>query len=195
MKENYKFINLFQTFILESKLNLRLETLLEYVYNIYKTDNNGIKKSNFGGWQSNFLNLSNSILEPFLNEISKNSKILLKNYSLDNRNYRIESMWANINKYKDSNHLHHHSGSVISGVFYLKTHKDCGSIVFKHPSEIINFCWKKDEYKEYNQTNGFFYEFQPEDNVLLLFPSWLYHYVNLNLNKEVERVSISFNIV
>jgi len=195
MKNNHEFIKLFETFVLFNKLNLDLEKYLKYIYDIYKIDNNGRKISNFGGWQSNFLNLSDSILEPFLNEISKNSKILLENYSLNNRNYKIESMWANINKYKDSNHVHHHSGSVISGVFYLKTNKDCGSIVFKHPSEIINFCWRRDDYKEYNQTNGFFYEFQPEDNALLLFPSWLNHYVNPNLNKEVDRVSISFNIV
>lgn len=192
---NYKLEEIFKTYILFDKINLNLNLLLEKVYNNYKQDTEGKKVSNFGGWQSNNFNLSDPDLQEFLNEVITRSKILLKHYSLNNRNYRIISMWANINKYKDSNHLHHHSGSVISGVFYLKTNKDCGSIVFKHPSEIINFCWKRDDYKEYNQTNGFFYEFQPEDNALLLFPSWLNHYVNPNLNKEVDRVSISFNIV
>ena len=39
---------------------------------------------------------------------------------------------------------------------------------------------------------SYFNSFEIEENVLLLFPSWLKHYVNPNLSNE-DRISLSFN--
>jgi uncharacterized protein (TIGR02466 family) len=46
----------------------------------------------------------------------------------------------------------------------------------------------------YNHYNSSIWKIEPEENICILFPSYLKHYVEPNLNKK-ERVSISFNYV
>ena len=76
--------------------------------------------------------------------------------------------------------------SYYSGVYYVRTSKDCGEIILEHPAlDLLHhypnggkdaLCWMKAIEKR-----------------LYIFPSWLKHYVSPNLNKDQERISISFN--
>ena len=50
------------------------------------------------------------------------------------------------------------------------------------------------EPEEYNQYNTSLVKAPAIENTLYLFPSWLMHYVESNMNKTEERISISFNI-
>ena len=52
---------------------------------------------------------------------------------------------------------------------------------------------KKEYVKEYNPLNSNIWWYTPQDNVLILFPSWLKHQVETNQSEE-DRISISFNI-
>ena len=45
-----------------------------------------------------------------------------------------------------------------------------------------------------NRLNSAEYLMYPEPGDLVIFPSWLKHYVEPNLNKDIERISISFNV-
>ena len=47
--------------------------------------------------------------------------------------------------------------------------------------------------KNFNSYNSHCWEFIPEENVIYLFPAWLKHSVQPNLNKNEERISFSFN--
>jgi uncharacterized protein (TIGR02466 family) len=57
----------------------------------------------------------------------------------------------------------------------------------------IDYLW---EYciKEHTQQNSSRWNIAVEESDLILFPSWLKHGVDPNLNKEEDRISISFNI-
>ena len=46
--------------------------------------------------------------------------------------------------------------------------------------------------ERYNQYTSEVYSYVPEENLCLLFPSDVIHYVEPNINKK-ERISISFN--
>ena len=53
--------------------------------------------------------------------------------------------------------------------------------------------WHHPEKTDGNHSNSEQWIFEPKENILLLFPSWLQHNVLPHLGKE-ERVSISFNL-
>ena len=108
---------------------------------------------------------------------------------------KVESLWLNINKYKDSNLSHLHTGCDLSGCFYLKTPENCGAIVFQHPAiDLLSFYddTKNIEYR--NSWNSLSWEFEPKENWLYLFPAWLKHYVKPNENKNQDRISIAMNL-
>ena len=48
---------------------------------------------------------------------------------------------------------------------------------------------------DYNNYNSGTWWLPSEENNLYLFPSWLKHRVEPNLNKNENRISISFNLV
>lgn len=102
--------------------------------------------------------------------------------------------WVNINGQGDYNERHHHdplSGTFMSGVFYVKVPKNSGQIRLYDPRPSILLKTKDMMY--YN--NGFTYHYyDPEDNFMLMFPSWLEHSVEANKSEE-KRISIAFNIM
>jgi len=50
------------------------------------------------------------------------------------------------------------------------------------------------EVKNFNKHTSSTWNYLPEENCCLLFPSHLTHYVESNMNKQ-ERISLSFNYV
>ena len=176
--------------------NLSLDTsaLISYFYKL-KNENIGNIISNEGGWQSENLNLNINDLQPLI----KNFQTPILNYSKickfkENLIFKIDNMWCNINEYKDYNISHIHPNFLFSGVYYLKTPKDCGNLVFEHPCDYLEYDWNKNFIQDYDTHNSAILKFLPKKNYLFLFPSWLKHYVKPNLNKKEDRISISFNV-
>jgi len=80
---------------------------------------------------------------------------------------------------------HNHGGFDISGVYYFLTNSNDGDINFVNPSPVL-------------QTSKFisnsqYIKYKPKAGKLLLFPSWLTHFVNEN-ETDNRRISLSFNI-
>ena len=150
--------------------------------------------SNAGGWQSENLDPKLEIFKPLTKHIIKASIEFSKNCKFKHGRYSISNLWANINNYRDHNDLHIHQYTMISGVYYLKAPKNCGNLVFRHPSPCIEYDWSKNKLTENIEYNSGLYNFVPKEGQLLLFPSWLEHFVRPNLNKTQERISIAFNI-
>lgn len=138
------------------------------------------KKSNFNGFQSfehpyiiEKQHIDNSFIE-FFKQVDN-----IVNSNFDNRfDFKLNNYWFNINKKGSYNKLHNHlnleglSGGV-SGVFYLKTPKDCGNIVFQsHDKKQL--------------------EIESKKGHLLIFPSHLAHFVQESKSNK-DRISIAFN--
>ena len=184
--------DIFKISIYENNLNINNQEILNYILKL-KKKSTGVRKSNPTGWQSNNLNLTESIFNELNNEISNNFLKYINQISLKN-DFKITNMWANVNGYKDYNVLHDHGNSVISGVYYLKTPKQCGNIYFKHPffqvmENVWSNCVKENSY--YTSTSLSVPSIKAK---LILFPGWLQHGVESNLNKKQDRISLSFNI-
>lgn len=185
-----KLIELFKQPVLEIKLNENLKKISNFCLKI-KKENKKKTISNVGGFQSNNLNIEENVLKSLIKNILTNSNIFSNEILKIKNKINISNIWVNINGYKDFNKPHTHPFSIISGVFYVKTPKNCGNIIFLNDSKIENYILEG--IVDYNQYNSSYWFLPAKENTLYLFPSWLNHYVEPNLSNE-ERISISFNL-
>jgi uncharacterized protein (TIGR02466 family) len=114
-------------------------------------------------------------------------------YDLSELNLKFLNMWININYKNSSNRVHIHHNSILSGVYYLKCPENCGDLVFPRNYSESFIIDSIGSIKEDNTFNHRSISYRPEENKLLLFPSWVPHEVTNN-NSEEERISISFNL-
>lgn len=182
---------LFSCQICSDNLNLNVKSLEQYAYRLMETTK-GRHFTNMGGWQSDFIDEDKEV-QDLIFEINRRIEVLRKvfNYS-DDLNLKVESMWININQPYSYNTRHTHPDSYISGSFYIKTPKNSGDIVFKHPSVMQPLNSRNNVIKAYNMQNSSKWNVTPNENQLLLFPGWVEHEVCQNMSKE-DRISVAFN--
>jgi uncharacterized protein (TIGR02466 family) len=102
--------------------------------------------------------------------------------------------WANVTRDRGFNKLHNHPGCTWSGVYYVTlgdgvadAEPGMGAIEFLDPRMGV------DTGDMPGEPFGGKYRVVPEPGLLLMFPSWLYHFVN-PFHGSGERISIAFNI-
>jgi len=181
------FKNIFNSFLKIKYFDLNLKSIKNKCLKIKKNNPNGDYFSNKGGWQSRKFN-EEKPFEDLFNEINKCVFEIVDKIKIKKPIY-LKNYWININYFGCFNKPHHHHGQdcVISGVYYINTPLNSGNIVFLQPN-YLNY----QEVTEYNEYNSDFWEIPCQENQCVLFPSYLEHYVEPNLNKK-ERISISFN--
>ena len=150
----------------------------------YKKNNQSVTVSNVGGFQSPEIN-DPQILKILGNHIVES----MKDFTEKNMTYRLMNLWINENYKFCYNDYHVHSGSDFSGVYYVKTPKNSGNLVF-HRTSSINYTSLNNFFSN-EDTNQLFYV-EPKKGMLVIFPSLLAHSVRPNLSDD-SRVSISFN--
>lgn len=184
---------IFSSFIYSVKLdidNLDLETKC---YSLEKTTP-GILASNEGGWQSP-ATVNSTGFENLFSEIRKHCNLIHTELGFkQNLKQEIVNFWININRDKDSNYPHAHPGAFFSGVYYIKASPQAGAITFMHPiaTHPYTIPYGINEYETgYNISS---YIEQPEPGKLVIFPSWLIHYVQPNRSGQ-DRISLAFNTI
>jgi uncharacterized protein (TIGR02466 family) len=161
--------------------------------NFVRENDKGRTASNKGGYQSKYLPLDEPVLQPLIQFVEKEAGNYSNSFKLKPSSFKIESMWININGYKDHNEEHIHTGSFFSGVYYIHTPVNCGNIEFVRPNVYLMGKWQNDIFKEYNTLNSSFWQLPSRKDKCYLFPAYYKHKVEPNLNTE-ERYSLSFNI-
>ena len=167
--------------------------MMSYIQSLRSNNPKGKMKSNLLGWHSENFNLQDPEPQFFINSISKNINELMidMNWDLKNNKTNITGMWSIINPKNASNSRHIHSNNFISAAYYVKANKDSGDIVFYDPRSANSI--RTPKVNEPNKLNSNFFSITPKEGLLVLFPSYLNHSVDLN-NSDEERVVISFNI-
>ena len=118
-------------------------------------------------------NIQSKILE---NQIKKHVENYFKIWKFNKpTNLKIKEIWINIAPKEAYQEEHNHGSSLFSGVLYINTTKSMGNIEFQNPltSESILL----GSPKEFD----YYYNIQPENGMLLLFPGWLiieYYLIN-----------------
>ena len=196
------FISLFTTPLMEVQLDLDVEKLTELAFEIMNRDKRGKQISNIGGWQSDI------ILEENQEEFKKLKKEITKHLQLyhseafrgmvfkENVTQNISEMWVNVNGKHHYNEWHIHPYSTLSGAYYIKHDgsSEQGNISFKHPAGTYKNIahWPEGFVENLNEVTAEVVNITPKPNMLLIFPSWLEHKVEINL-KDDTRISSSFN--
>lgn len=101
----------------------------------------------------------------------------------------IENSWINVSKPNGFQFSHTHEPSMVSGVYYHKTSGKDGNIIFKSPNPYFT----PYEFPNNGAECSRLAEYTPIAGRILLFPSWLSHFVDVNKTQE-ERISLSFNL-
>ena len=177
----------FSTSIYISDIDIDYTDINQEILQHQETDS-GAQYSNIGGWQStsyyvvkhNFINTLFNVIKPKLN--------IIYNEMLVNSDVSLVNYWFNVNKKFDYNMMHQHAFSYYSAVLYTKTPVNSGNLVFRRPDRLRETV----EFKDVNEHNFGIYWTQPEVGKLIIFPSFLEHYVEQNLSDDM-RISIAFN--
>ena len=102
--------------------------------------------------------------------------------------------WAVLGETGSITHNHLHTNAVFSGIYYVRSAKDNGDLIFSVPQTHNTFCNSVVELEptEYNIFNSKSWKFVPESGQIYIFPSHMYHGVSENKSSET-RCCIAFN--
>ena len=141
---------------------------------------------------ANSISSNNNVLE----ELSIKSLLEEKISSYVNEVYKpknkisvyITESWFSYTKTNEHHHRHSHNNSFLSGVFYVQT----------LPNDVISFYRPHDtlfniESKEKNIFNSKDWSFPVNVGDMVLFPSYIEHYVPKNVHNDKVRISLAFN--
>ena len=100
----------------------------------------------------------------------------------------IGKSWINYQKQEGYVASHRHELSIVSGAYYPIAEEGSAPIVFDSPIRTPRMAEIHNKATDFTANNM---EFEPKSGMLILFPSWLYHYSLPN--KTAKRITISFN--
>ncbi|SVD34746.1 uncharacterized protein METZ01_LOCUS387600 [marine metagenome] len=169
------------------------DKMLKYIKSLQSKNPNGIAKSNLWGWHSPYFQLEDDEPKFFVNSIATNLNEVFRDmgWNIKDQETKITNMWSIVNKQNASNARHIHSNNYISAAYYVKAPRKSGNIVFYDPRSVTTFRYPK--ISKPNKLNTNIFSVQPKEGLLVLFPSYLYHSVDMSKTNE-ERIVISFNI-
>ena len=150
--------------------------------------------SNVGGWQSAsdlFKDERFGDLVKLVNE--KFNEVFEQNNYKDSLSIFLDHLHANVNRFKDFNERHIHLPSTWSFCYYVTKPIGSGNLVFVDPRIRRTMQTALDFQKNFNNTATHDIHWRNSvEGDLLIFPSYIEHYVEPNLT-QLPRISISGN--
>jgi uncharacterized protein (TIGR02466 family) len=193
------FLPLWPTLLLQRQLpgHDRANRVLRQIITELETANENLTTDYLDG---NFLGMDHPVVGWLRDCVNKTAADYLRRQGLD---YQVQwslQGWANINRFGDYHDLHNHPHSYLSGTYYvavpqqqeeLPGRKDRrpGAISFYDPRPQANMTAIRDDAQVEAE-----HTVQPQPGMILMWPSFLHHFVHPNLSKQT-RVSVSFNLV
>jgi uncharacterized protein (TIGR02466 family) len=149
--------------------------------------------SNIAGYQSPSTLQGVEELRPLFEYICQMAFKAVADLDFIDCDIALTEAWLNINDSRQCMNSEHVHGDVFSGVFYLQIPEESGRLVVRNPA--INSIWKGCSLtSEKNQFTAENIKIEPTEGNIILFPSYLPHFVETN-NHDKERISISFNLI
>jgi uncharacterized protein (TIGR02466 family) len=170
-----------------NKLNVDSKTIIDYLEKLNFSKTEFSEKEESLSYASNKLNIFED-LHDLKKEISQNIKVYLHNYLRLNMNFKFLNSWATKTLPNGHSQKHVHCNTFLSGVFYPKGNKN-----FKISFHKNDTFWDIETIETNNLNAKSSTIAIAEDNLLILFPSDLYHSIQKNTSTDV-RYSIAFNI-
>jgi uncharacterized protein (TIGR02466 family) len=186
--------NYFTSPIYTDGIDIDNEEIKKYCYEL-RDRQLGRVVSNVGGWQSNNLTAVPAIIIQLITEFeSRVNKVHDDLGFKKSMKQRVSECWININSGQSFNNPHVHPGSIFSGVYYVSTCENSGNINFLSPIKSHVYHIDESILENYNEFTSAKFVQVPQESKVIIFPSWLEHYVEPNYSGK-DRISIAFNTV
>ena len=131
------------------------------------------------------------LFENLNKNIIKLSKQFMDDLNWEYEKLEITGMWSNKMTNKEFHRPHTHPNNLLSGVFYPENNDS--KIIFLDPRNQSSIFLPY--INKYTYLNSSIWSFPAVKNTLILFPSWLMHYVEMVQGTDFDRISISFNVM
>ena len=164
--------------------------------NLRAEDLEGRQISNNGGWQSKDFKLQDhDEFTNFVDTVTDMSLSCLKDYGFVDGAYKLEMLngWFNVNQKGNSNQIHTHSGSFISGTYYVQAEQDQSELIFYKNFTEDFIISSAGQIENYTGISGATCRYPPRTGRLILFPSYVPHGV-MPSTSDNERISLAFNM-
>ena len=203
--QDMEYDYLFPSILGRIKLDEDDSGIFDFCQNKKQESKGRIRSNQDGGWQSNDLTWEEIEEFPAMTSLLESIGTEANQYKNDigwriDAHCFVENWWININSRNSMNSLHIHPLCCFSGAYYVHADPEVhGPIVFRTPLHarmgmIDSRLEPNSELQDHNPTTAESWQYPPETGNLLIFPSWLEHYVNPSKTDD-ERISISFNIM
>ena len=172
------------------------DKLIKWIYKYKKENNDIVRISNRGGWQSARKDVFvDEGFKEFENIIIPVISDLINEYYLKLQ-ADIVQMWININGKNGHNVSHRHPNCDLSGVIWIKQSEQQGRFIFDNMDvgyRDAGLIYGMDT--EYLIHNKMLPEWFPayKNGTVIIFPAMFSHRVEINETEE-DRISLSFNI-
>ena len=164
--------------------------------NLRAEDLEGRQIRNNGGWQSKDFKLQeHEEFTNFVDTVTDMSLSCLKDYGFVDGAYKLEMLngWFNVNQKGNSNQIHTHSGSFISGTYYVQAEQDQSELIFYKNFTEDFIISSAGQIENYTGISGATCRYPPRTGRLILFPSYVPHGV-MPSTSDNERISLAFNM-
>jgi uncharacterized protein (TIGR02466 family) len=165
----------------------------EHIESMKKHIMSSYNKNPITGWQSSPNLTEHKEYKSLVDIIHANIKNVFTDLKYEYDDYVITDMWSNVSKKGEFHRPHTHSNNILSGVYYIQIdNNDRADIQFYDPRPQSDVLTPK--VKEQNKENSHVWYWPSIVNRMVLFPSWLQHYVSTN-DSNTPRISIAFNVM
>jgi len=188
--------SLFPTPLWTAQFNNAEQLMLwaERVMVLKAADPIGRQLTNQGAWHSQTTLLQDPELQGLFGWIAAQVHGALSawGWDLELARPRFNNAWAVVSRAGDSHGAHLHPNSLFSGVFYLAAPAGSGAIAFLDPRAGALMLQPPFQREAAAREIGR-QRVVPETGLLLLFPAWLWHEVEVSCCQD-PRICISFNL-
>ena len=176
---------IFSSFLIQKKLNLDTKSI-----------KNWIEKSSHTDYKIP-LTFDEDILKDFylsLKEILDNLHLAL-GFS-KNTKQQFQEAWVNVESRERISVPHTHPSADLICVYYPYVEQGSGNLEFINPNSSVEYVFPQTRDNTIIDTHNLFnsklWQIVPENDLLVVFPSWLHHYVRQG-NSNTTRMSIALN--
>ena len=163
----------------------------EYVDSMKEDIINSSKQKERKNWQSDSYIHYLPKYKALSEMIMKGAKYVFEDKKYDYDTFEITNMWSNILKSGENHRPHTHSNNILSGVYYVES-DETANINFYDPRPSAGVLVPK--ISKFDKTNSGLWQFKSTTNSMIMFPSWLQHFVPVNTSNKI-RISIAFNVM
>ena len=171
------------------------EKFLQCVQNFYEQNPTSIDRSHVNGGYHSPMNFTKEPeFAPLFEYVAQMGMKAAFDLDFVNCDVFLTAAWVNIMNSTSCMQFDHIHQDTFSGVFYLQSPTGSGNLAISNPG--INSLWQGQMLAaKKNKFTSDKININPTEGSILLWPSYLTHSVSPNECNDIERISISFNII